>query len=101
MKTEFNINEANQMRERFNRRDFMGTNLENSGTLSAGKHAGSRSEKTSTPTGSRTHRFSPKFFDECRAPFACDSQPGRAGSNDPEVTIWPPITRSGTARTFC
>jgi hypothetical protein len=87
VKTDFNINERNQVWARFNRQNFTGTNLENSGTLSAEEHTGNSNVKTSTLTSSWTHTLTAKWFNEFRFQFARDSQPGLANTNEPEVVV--------------
>nr|MBA3694622.1 carboxypeptidase regulatory-like domain-containing protein [Acidobacteriota bacterium] len=47
IKTDFNINEKNQVWVRFNQQNFTGTNLEFSGTTSALEHTGNSNVKTS------------------------------------------------------
>lgn len=90
IKTDFNINEQNQVWVRFNQQNFTGTNLENAGTLSAEEHTGNSNVTTSTLTGSWTHTISSKWFNEFRAQFARDSAPGQANTNDPEAVIATP-----------
>ena len=52
VKADFNINERNQLWVRFNQQNFTGTNLENSGTLSAQEHTGNSNVKTTNLTTS-------------------------------------------------
>ncbi len=46
-KVDLNVNERNQVWFRFNQQNFTGTNLENSGTLSAAEHTGNSNVTTS------------------------------------------------------
>ena len=87
IKTDFNINENNQIWVRFNQQNFTGTNLESSGTLSALEHTGNSLVKTSTLTSSWTATLTPKFFNEFRFQYSRDRQPGLANSSDPEVSV--------------
>lgn len=87
VKTDFNINDRNQVWVRFNQQNFKGTNLENSGTLSAEEHTGNSNVKTSTVTANWTHTLSTKWFNEFRFQYSRDSQPGLANTNDPETNI--------------
>lgn len=86
-KVDFNINESNQIWVRFNQQNFTGTNLENSGTLSAEEHTGNSNVKTSALTTQWTHTISPTFFNEFRFQFSRDREPGLANSDAPEVTV--------------
>lgn len=87
IKTDFNINDRNQFWVRFNQQNFTGTNLENSGTLSAEEHTGNSNVKTSALTSSLTSTLSAAWFNEFRFQFSRDREPGLANSNDPEVSV--------------
>jgi outer membrane receptor protein involved in Fe transport len=87
IKTDFNINESNQVWVRFNQQNFTGTNLENSGTLSAAEHTGNSNVKTSALTSNWTHSISARFFNEFRFQYSRDREPGLANSNSPEVAV--------------
>ena len=67
--------------------NFTGTNLENSGTLSAEEHTGNSNVKTSALTTNWTHTISPTFFNEFRFQFSRDREPGLANSDAPEVAV--------------
>jgi outer membrane receptor protein involved in Fe transport len=87
IKTDFNINDRNQLWVRFNQQNFVGTNLENSGTLSAEEHTGNSNVKTSTVSSSLTSTLSPVWFNEFRFQFSRDREPGLANSDDPETSV--------------
>ncbi|MDQ3087810.1 MAG: TonB-dependent receptor, partial [Acidobacteriota bacterium] len=87
IKTDFNINQRNQVWVRFNQQNFTGTNLEFSGTLSALEHTGNSNVKTSALSTSWTSTLSPKYFNEFRFQYSRDKEPGLANSNDPEVAV--------------
>ncbi len=87
IKTDFNINDRNQLWVRFNQQNFTGTNLENSGTLSAQEHTGNSNVKTSTISSSLTSTLTAKFFNEFRFQFSRDREPGLANSDAPEVSV--------------
>lgn len=87
IKTDFNINEKNQFWVRFNQQNFTGTNLENSGTLSAEEHTGNSNVKTSTLTSNWTSTLSARWFNEFRFQFSRDKEPGLANSDNPEVLL--------------
>lgn len=86
-KVDFNINDRNQFWVRFNQQNFTGTNLENSGTLSAEEHTGNSNVKTSALTSSLTSTLSARWFNEFRFQFSRDKEPGLANSNSPEVSV--------------
>jgi outer membrane receptor protein involved in Fe transport len=87
IKTDFNINERNQLWVRFNQQNFTGTNLENSGTLSAEEHTGNSNVRTSTLTSSLTSTLSANWFNEFRFQYSRDKEPGLANTDDPEVAF--------------
>ena len=86
-KVDFNINDRNQIWVRFNQQNFTGTNLENSGTLSAAEHTGNSNVKTSALTTNWTHTITPKYINEFRFQYSRDREPGLANTNDPEVAV--------------
>ncbi|MDQ2746002.1 MAG: TonB-dependent receptor [Acidobacteriota bacterium] len=85
-KFDFNINESNQVWVRFNQQNFTGTNLENSGTLSAAEHTGNSNVKTSALTTQWTHTITPTFYNEFRFQYSRDREPGLANTDAPEVS---------------
>ncbi len=66
IKTDFNINERNQVWVRFNQQNFTGTNLESGGNLSAFDHTGNSNVKTTAITGAWIATISPHWFNEFR-----------------------------------
>ncbi len=86
-KVDFNINEKNQLWFRFNYQNFRGTNLENSGPLSAFEHTGNSNVKTVTLTSAWTATLSSNWFNEFRFQFSKDKEPGLANSNSPETAV--------------
>ncbi|MDQ3043420.1 MAG: TonB-dependent receptor, partial [Acidobacteriota bacterium] len=87
IKTDFIINDSNQFWVRFNQQNFTGTNLENSGTLSAEEHTGNSNVKTSALSSSLTSTLSAVWFNEFRFQYSRDKEPGLANSNDPETSV--------------
>ncbi|MGI8786663.1 MAG: TonB-dependent receptor [Pyrinomonadaceae bacterium] len=87
IKTDFNINNKNQLWVRFNQQNFTGTNLENSGTLSSQEHTGNSNVKTSTLSTSLTTTLSPVWFNEFRFQYSRDREPGLSNSESPEVGV--------------
>jgi len=86
-KVDFNINEKNQVWLRFNQQNFTGTNLENSGTLSAEEHTGNSNVKTSALTTQWTHTITQSWINEFRFQFSRDKEPGLANTDAPEVSV--------------
>jgi outer membrane receptor protein involved in Fe transport len=87
IKTDFNINDRNQVWVRFNQQNFVGTNLEFSGINAALEHSGNSNVTTSTLSSSWTSTISSKFFNEFRFQFSRDREPGLANSDSPEVAL--------------
>lgn len=90
LKTDFNINEKNQVWVRFNQQNFTGTNLENSGTLSAEEHTGNSNVTTTSITGNWTAMISNNWFNEFRLQYSRDKEPGLANSDSPELSVSTP-----------
>ena len=89
-KTDFTVNDRNQLSFRFNQQFFTGKNNENQGTLSAQEHSGNSSVRTTTMTGSWTATLSPTWFNEFRFQFSRDKEPGQANSTAPELRVTTP-----------
>ncbi len=87
VKTDFIINDSNQIWVRFNQQNFTGTNLEFSGTNSALEHTGNSNVKTSALSTSWTSTITANYFNEFRFQYSRDREPGLANSDDPEVAV--------------
>ena len=87
IKTDFTINDRNQVWVRFNQQNFTGTNLESGGNLSAFEHTGNSNVKTSSITGAWISTISPRWFNEFRYQYSRDREPGFANSTLAEVTL--------------
>ena len=87
LKTDHELGSANHLALRYNKQRFKGANYENGGITNALEHTGNSNVFTdslsgvfdSTPTGS--------FFNEVRAQYLKDSEPGEANTPSPEATI--------------
>ncbi len=90
LKTDLNINNRNQVWVRLNQQNFTGTNLENSGALSAAEHTGNSNVNTSTVTGNWTLTLTPTWFNELRLQYSRDKEPGLSNSENPELTVATP-----------
>ena len=87
IKTDFSINERNQVWVRLNQQNFNGTNLENGGSLSALEHTGNVLVKTTSLTGSWTSTIRNNWFNEFRYQYSRDREPGLNNTNAPETTV--------------
>lgn len=87
VKTDFNINEKNQVWVRLNQQNFTGTNLESGGNLSAFEHTGNSNVKTTAITGNWTTTITSNWLNEFRYQYSRDREPGFANSTAPEVTL--------------
>lgn len=87
VKTDINLNTANNLSVRFNRQNFTGVNNENSGALSAEEHSGDSVARTTTVSGTLASAISPQVLNEFRFQFARDAEPGEANSDQPEARI--------------
>ncbi len=87
VKTDFNINEKNQIWVRFNQQNFTGTNLESGGNLSAFEHTGNSNVTTTSITANWTHSLTSKWINEFRYQYSRDREPGFANTTEPEVTL--------------
>ena len=90
VKTDFIINQNNQLWVRFNQQNFTGTNLETSGIRNSQEHTGNSNVKTSTVTTALTTTLTPNWFNEFRFQFSRDKEPGLANSDAPEVSLTTP-----------
>lgn len=90
VKTDFNINNRNLVWVRFNQQSFTGTNLENSGALSASEHTGNSNVNTTTLTGNWTFTITPKYINEFRMQWSRDKEPGFSNATTPELTVSTP-----------
>lgn len=87
IKTDFNINERNQVWVRFNQQNFTGTNLEFSGTTNSQEHSGNSNVTTTSITAAWTASLRSNWFNEFRFQFSRDKEPGLSNSSDPEVVL--------------
>lgn len=86
-KTDFNINDRNQVWVRFNQQNFTGTNLENSGPLSAEEHTGNSNVTTSALTANWALTLTAKWINEFRFQYSRDREPGLSNSDAPETVL--------------
>ncbi|MFA6958244.1 MAG: carboxypeptidase regulatory-like domain-containing protein [Thermoanaerobaculia bacterium] len=72
---------------RYNRQEFTGKNFENGGITNAEEHTGDSLVNTDTWSVSLVSPLGSNLFNEARAQYATDSEPGKANSDDPEAVI--------------
>lgn len=72
---------------RFNRQEFTGRNFENGGIRNSLEHTGNSLVNTDTFSGAWTRAFGNRIFNELRAQYAEDSEPGLANSANPEAVV--------------
>src|SRR5215470_16504405 len=86
-KVDWQVSSGNRLSFRYNRQNFTGTNLENSGATNAQQHSGDSLVTTDTFTTTLNTAFSPRLLNESRFQFARDSEPGLSNSDAPEAVI--------------
>lgn len=72
---------------RYNRQDFVGGNQESNGTTVALEHSGDSLRVVDTLATNYSMPISNALFNEVRAQYAKDSEPGKANTTNPEATI--------------
>jgi outer membrane receptor protein involved in Fe transport len=87
IKTDHELTGNDHLSLRFNRQAFTGANFENGGPQSAPEHTGNSLVNTNTFALTNTTVITSSLFNEVRAQYAKDREPGAANSADPEATI--------------
>ena len=87
LKTDSEVTGTDHLSFRYNRQNFTGVNFENGGLNSAPEHTGDSLVKTDTLSLVNTTIFSGALFNEVRAQYAKDREPGLANSDQPEATV--------------
>lgn len=87
VKTDFVINDRNQLWVRFNQQNFTGTNLEFSGLTNSLEHSGNSNVTTTALTAGWTATLKSNWINEFRFQYSRDKEPGLANSTDPEVVL--------------
>ena len=87
VKTDFNLNDHNQLWVRFNQQNFTGTNLEFSGLTNSLEHTGNSNVKTTALTTGWNSTITQNWINEFRFQFSRDREPGLSNSTDPEVNL--------------
>jgi hypothetical protein len=87
IKGDWQLSPNNRFSGRYNRQNFTGGNLENSGQTSAFEHTGNSLVTTDTVTLSLTSTITSRLLNEFRVQLGRDKEPGEANSDRPEANI--------------
>jgi hypothetical protein len=87
LKTDHDVRGHSHVTFRYNRQRFVGKNFENGGLTNAAEHTGDSNVMTDTYSTSLASTISSSMFNEVRAQYAKDQEPGLANSSMPEVVI--------------
>ena len=87
IKTDHEILTNDHLSLRYNRQKFTGGNFENGNSSNALQHTGDSLVQTDTLSLSNSTILTNSLFNEVRAQYAKDSEPGKANSADPEAQI--------------
>ena len=85
-KVDYQFSPKHSLSVRYNHQNFTGGNNESGGATSAEEHTGNSLVHTRSLNGVLTSVFSSTFFNELRAQWGKDQEPGEASTNSPEVT---------------
>jgi outer membrane receptor protein involved in Fe transport len=86
-KIDYQLDPRHRLTVRYNHQNFTGQNFENSGPTNAEEHSGDSLVRTRSANASLSSVFTSTFFNELRAQYAKDNEPGQANTNDPEVVL--------------
>jgi outer membrane receptor protein involved in Fe transport len=87
LKTDHELMANNHLSLRLNRQRFHGINFENSGITNAAQHSGNSNVFTDSFSAVWDTVGNSSFFNEVRAQYLKDSEPGEANSDLPEATV--------------
>jgi hypothetical protein len=86
-KTDWQLTSNHRLSVRYNHQNYKGGGGEAGGAQNAFEHSGDSLVKTDTINGSLSSILSSHFFNEFRAQFSRDKEPGTANNANPEATI--------------
>jgi Carboxypeptidase regulatory-like domain len=86
-KVDWQLDPNDRLSVRYNRQNFTGQNLENSGATTARERSGNSLVRTDTLSMTLTSTFSARLLNEFRSQLARDKQPGFANSDNPEAEV--------------
>ena len=87
LKTDHELFSNAHLSLRYNRQEFVGKNFENGSPINAEEHTGDSLVNTDTLSGVFTTTTGASFFNEVRAQYAKDREPGEANISAPETEI--------------
>lgn len=87
VKVDYQVDPRHRLTVRYNHQNFTGGNGETSGTTNAEEHSGDALVRTRTVNLSLSSAFTSSFFNELRAQYAQDKEPGEANTDTPEVVL--------------
>ena len=93
IKTDHELLANQHLSLRYNRQRFTGVNFENGGIDVAVGHTGNSSVATDSLSGVYDSTWGSSFFNEARAQYLKDREPGEANSADPETQVFQSGTR--------
>ncbi len=88
LKTDHELAANQHLSFRYNKQVFHGLNFENGGTTSALQHTGNSNVFTDSLAAVYDQTITNSVFNEVRAQYLKDSEPGKANSTDPESQIF-------------
>ena len=86
-KVDYQLDPKHRLSVRYNHQNFTGGNNESTGATSAQEHTGNSLVHTRSVNASLSSVFSSRFYNELRAQWARDEEPGEANTNSPEVNL--------------
>jgi outer membrane receptor protein involved in Fe transport len=87
-KTDHQLTDAQRVTLRYNHQNFTGRNFENGGPQNSIEHTGDSKVRTRSFNGTLASVFGGNLFNEAKAQWARDEEPGFANSENPEATIF-------------
>jgi hypothetical protein len=88
LKTDHELWSNAHLSMRYNRQEFVGVNLENANLQHSVEHTGNSTVNTDTLSGVLSAAIGGGFFNELRAQWAKDREPGQANFSGPEVEVF-------------
>jgi outer membrane receptor protein involved in Fe transport len=86
-KVDYHLSDSQLASARYNHQNFTGQNFENGGATNAEEHTGNSLVNTRTLNATLSSIFGAALFNEARAQYAKDEEPGEANSALPEATV--------------
>ena len=87
-KTDHQLTDRQRVTFRYNHQNFTGRNFENGGSQNSIEHTGDSKVRTRSFNGTLASVFGNNLFNEAKAQWARDEEPGFANSNNPEASIF-------------